>query len=757
MTANKSPYSAKAISILVMLMAFFVFSCQKKVILKEPVVEKPPLEQPVVKKPPEERPPEKKLALKKPPLEEPVIKKPPEKRPPSEEPIAEELPEKRPPLREPVVEKPPLEEPVAEEPPEKKPPLEKLALKKPPLEEPVVERPPLVELPEEEVVIDHFAIAESYWHEGEYDEALAAYERYLKEFPSGDRVRDALARKATIYYYRNQYEEALPLFFEAIDHYPLNERRAEIHLLIAKTYFHLKEYTRSRLSALGWLEHYEEDPRKEEIFLLLGQNVKELNDYPRLLYWWLKLVESPLMETERKEEIRSQLLDIIYYVAEEELKEMATYATGSSLLIPIYYRLAVSFLLSDRLEEARRAATKIVRFAPEEEWVIIANEMLQNIEERLKVNTNVIGCLLPLSGPFAIYGREVLNGLELGLDIFRESNEHLSSIEFVIRDTEGNPEIAIEAIKELTEQERALVTIGPLTSKVAEEVVGKAQELGIPIITLTQSEGVTNKGEMVFQNCLTPEDQLRSLVNKVIDELGLKRFAILYPANGYGRYFMNKLWDKVESQGGIITAVESYDPKVTDFGTEIKKMVGLFYPRPESDMEEEEKERSEEEPEPIIDFDAIFIPDSYERAALIASQLAYYDVVGVRLLGTNLWNSQELIEIAGQYVHGALFPSGFFPGSGYKGVDSFVDQYKANFGKEPGLLAAIGYDTIRIVKEILKEKGRDIKTREDLRYVLAGNENFDGVTGPMTFDDSRRAKRNPLLLTISGRHFLPMP
>ena len=699
MTANRSPYSAKAISILVMVMAFFILSCEKKVILKEPVIKKPPLEEPAVKEPSEEKPPETKLALKKPPLEEPVV-----------------------------------------------------------------EKPPIEELPEEKAVIDHFAIAESHWLQKEYDEALAAYERYLKEFPSGDKLRNALARKATIHYNRNQYEEALRLFFEAIDHYPLNETRAEIHLLIAKTYFHLKEYAKSRLSALGWLEQYKDNPRKEEVFLLLGQNLKELNDHPRLLYWWLKLLESPLIEAARKEEIRSQLLDIIYQAKEEELKEMATYATGSNLLIPIYYRLAASFFLSDRLEEARSAAIKIMRFAPEEEWVITADEMLQKIEDRLKVNTNVIGCLLPLSGPFAIYGQEVLNGLELGLDIFRESDEHLSSLEFVIRDTEGNPEVAIEAIKELTEQEKALVIIGPLISKVAEEVVAKAQELGIPIITLSQSEGVTNKGEMVFQNCLTLEDQLRSLVDKVIGELGLKRFAILYPANGYGRYFMNKLWDKVESQGGIITAVESYDPKVTDFGTEIKKMVGLFYPRPESDVEEEEKEKlkeekeeSEEEPEPIIDFDAIFIPDSYERAALIASQLAYYDVVGVRLLGTNLWNSQELIEIAGQYVHGALFPSGFFPGSGYKGVDSFVDQYKANFGKEPGLLAAMGYDTIRIVKEILREKAKDIKTREDLRYALAGNKEFDGVTGPMTFDDDRRAKRYPLLLTITGRHFLPMP
>jgi len=172
---------------------------------------------------------------------------------------------------------------------------------------------------------------------------------------------------------------------------------------------------------------------------------------------------------------------------------------------------------------------------------------------------------------------------------------------------------------------------------------------------------------------------------------------------------------------------------------------------------EKKGEDSEEEPEPIIDFDAVFIPDSYERVGLIASQLAYYDVVGVRLLGTNLWNSQELIEIAGKYVHGALFPSGFFPGSGYKGVDSFVNQYRANFGEEPRLLAAIGYDTIRVVKEILKEKGKDIKTRRALRLALAASENFDGVTGPMVFDDNRRAKRNPLLLTVSGRHFLPMP
>ena len=633
----------------------------------------------------------------------------------------------------------------------------KVIIREPPLREPPPREPPPREPPEEKVVIDHFAIAEGYWRQKEYDKALAAYERYLEASPAGDRVRDALTRKATIYYNRNQYEEALPHLLEVVNEYPLNEKRAEIHLLIARAYFHLKEYSESRLSALRWLELYKDYPRKEEIFYLLGQNLKELNHYPRVLYWWLKVLDSPLIEVAQKEDIRSQLLDLIYPATEEELMEMSTYAKESDLISPIYYQLALSYLESDKLEEARETAIEIVRIEPEEELVIKANEVLQEIEERLKVSPNVIGCLLPLSGPFAIYGQEVLNGLGLGLDIFRESSEGLSSIEFVIRDTEGDPLIAIEALRELAEDEKAIVTIGPLISKVAEEVVEKAQELSIPIITLSQSEGITSKGEMVFQNCLTPEDQLRSLINKVMGEMGLKRFAILYPANAYGRYFMNKLWDKVESEGGMIAAVESYNPGDTDFAVEIKKMVGLFYPRPGSDVVEEGEEDSEDKPEPIIDFDAVFIPDSHERVALIASQLAFHDVVGVRLLGTNLWNSPQLIEIGGEYVHGALFPSGFFPGSGYIGVDSFVDQYKANFGQQPGLLAAMGYDTIRMVKGVLREKGRDIRTREGLRSALAENSNFDGVTGSMVFDDNRRAKRDLLLLTVSGRHFLPMP
>jgi ABC-type branched-subunit amino acid transport system substrate-binding protein len=435
----------------------------------------------------------------------------------------------------------------------------------------------------------------------------------------------------------------------------------------------------------------------------------------------------------------------------------------------------LSYLESNKPEEAREIIKSIIESASDEEWKVKAQEVMQRIDYGPKVTPNSIGCLLPLSGPFAMYGEEVLRGIELGFDIFQERDATLESMELIIRDTAGDPGKGVEIIEEFTEQQKTFVTIGPLVTKVAEGAVQKAQEAGMPIITFSQSEDITSKGEMVFQNCLTPEDQLRSLLNKVVYEMGLARFAILYPDNSYGRYFMNKFWGEAEFRGGIITAVESYNPQDTDFAVQIKKMAGLFYPRPEPDIEEievseapekvlEEPEEAlegegedEKEPEPIIDFDAVFIPDSHERVALIAPQLAYHDVVGVTLLGTNLWNSPELIGIAGKYVNGAIFPADFFYGSGYIGVDDFVEKYKSIFGRNPGFLAAVGYDTIRIIKEILKEKDRTIKTREDFRLSLTEERNYNSVTGPMFFDHQRRATRDPLLLTVRGRHFLPLP
>lgn len=625
----------------------------------------------------------------------------------------------------------------------------------------VIEEPLTKKATKELAEADHFAKAEQYWDNKEYDEALKAYNLYLERFPKGENAKIAKTRKAYILYEKGIFDRALPLLLDVIDKYP-TERRAEIHLLTAKTYYYLKRYPESRLSALKWLELYEYYPRKEEVFYLLGKNLIRLDEKTQAFSWWLKAIESPTITEEKRIEIKDDLLDLIFLATETELKEMAEHAKDSELINPVYYRLSAHYLSLENLDEAREAAKKIIEAEGNEEWIFKAKEILDRINERLEVNPHVIGCLLPLSGSFSPYGKEVLNGLELGLDIFQEEDSRLSLLELAIRDTKGESQAAIEQLEDLARNEKIIVNIGPLISKVAKNVAEKAQELGLPNITLSQQEDITETGNMIFQNCLTPEDEIERLFNKVILERGLMKFAILYPDNAYGQYFMNKFWDKVESIGGEITAAESYNTEQTDFSNEIKKIAGLFYPRPQPDVEDlllppEEISQSYDELKPIIDFDAIFIPDSFERVALIASQLTYYDVKGVTLLGTSLWNSPKLIEIAGRHVRRSVFPSGFFPQSRDKNIRYFVHQYKALFGKTPSFLAALGYDTIKMIKEIIREKGDNVRTRDDLRQALSYNTTFDGVTGQIEFDYKRRAKRSPILLTILGGQFFPLP
>jgi ABC-type branched-subunit amino acid transport system substrate-binding protein len=248
--------------------------------------------------------------------------------------------------------------------------------------------------------------------------------------------------------------------------------------------------------------------------------------------------------------------------------------------------------------------------------------------------------------------------------------------------------------------------------------------------------------------------------------MGFRNFAILYPNNSYGQVLMDLFWDQVDARGGKITAVESYSPKETDFALQIKKLVGLYYPRPKAirDMmktvrakraEEIIDLRDEEEPIPIVDFDAVFIPDNVQHIALIAPHFPFYSVFDIRLLGTSLWQSEELIELSGEYVQGAVFPTGFYPLLEEEKVRLFVEKYTDVFEETPGVLAATGYDTVSFIKNLVIEGA--IRTSEELQEGLSQAAPYEGVTGSFSFDASGEVEKKPVLLTVKGKKLRPVP
>ena len=255
---------------------------------------------------------------------------------------------------------------------------------------------------------------------------------------------------------------------------------------------------------------------------------------------------------------------------------------------------------------------------------------------------------------------------------------------------------------------------------------------------------------------------------------------------------MNEFWDKLIMHGGEIVGVESYEPEQTDFAEPIKKLVGLFYPRAEKPPGEETTEGAEsfaerspadekaadglaenpaeppdetaqrrnqspgggeeKELKPIVDFGAVFIPDSYEKVALIAPQLPFYDVNNVLLIGTNLWHSDKLIETARNYVQGAIVPDGFFEDSDTPQVQDFVRRFREVFGVSPGFIEAQAYDTARILFELVNRP--DVQSRIGLKRALLNLRDFPGVTGLTAFDENGDADKQIYLLRIRGSRFV---
>jgi ABC-type branched-subunit amino acid transport system substrate-binding protein len=380
-----------------------------------------------------------------------------------------------------------------------------------------------------------------------------------------------------------------------------------------------------------------------------------------------------------------------------------------------------------------------------------------------------LGVVLPLSGRFARFGEASLQGVLLAAGVFG-GGESGPRMRVLIRDSAGQPERAAAAVRELADA-GVVAVVGPLLSGECEAAAAAAERAGVPLLTLTSREEVSASRPHVFRVRTMPREEVEALVEHAMQELGAQRFAILYPGDPYGKGLRRLFWNAVEERGGVVVGIASYDPDATDFGEPIRKLVGYsLLTRAEK---EGLKERAEMEkrarrlpPEeaallreeakaltgpdelplpPIVDFDALFIPESYEKVVLIAPQLAFHEAVGMTLLGPNGWYHPDLVRIGREHVEGALFTAHFYGESHLGFVRDFEGRYEAAYAEAPDVLAAQAFDAANLV---LVQLAHGAESREDVRDGVLDVEGYAGVTGILTMRSDGNARKRPFLLAV---------
>jgi len=447
----------------------------------------------------------------------------------------------------------------------------------------------------------------------------------------------------------------------------------------------------------------------------------------------------------------------------DQLQKAAEDQQLGNLRAGAYFRLGEMSLDNKNQDEARSYFSKAISVESSSEYAQRAQDLLSQLEAVRRVEPKTIGVVLPLTGKYSSIAQKTLRGVQMGLGLY---NNYPSSFKLAVIDSEGNPDAARRGVERLVKEDNVIAMIGSVLSKTAPAVAAKTNELGVPSIALSQKSGITEAGTNVFRNSLTSEMQVRYLVKVAMEDLGMKKFAILFSNDPYGVEFTNIFWDEVLARGGSITAVQNYSAKETDFRDVIQRLVGTYYIEARNDeykirlkdwAKSMGKAAARTAPPddllpPLVDFDAIFIPDSAKTMGQIAAMLSFNNVKNVKLLGTNLWNTPGLEKRAGNFANNLLFVDSFVSSDPNYEHSQFVKDYKTIFSEEPGILEVQGYDAALLLRQLISQ---GYTSRESLSRALAKVQDFPGSLGPLSITQDREIMRPLTALTLEKGNIVP--
>ncbi|MES2638437.1 MAG: ABC transporter substrate-binding protein [Myxococcota bacterium] len=358
----------------------------------------------------------------------------------------------------------------------------------------------------------------------------------------------------------------------------------------------------------------------------------------------------------------------------------------------------------------------------------------------------VIGQYGSLSGGAATFGSSTKNGIEIATEEQNAAGGIAGTpIRMVVEDDRSMPEEAATAVNKLLSRDRPVAILGEVASSSSLAAAPLAQAAGVPMISPSStSVKVTQVGDYIFRVCFIDPFQGTAAAQFAYNTKGVRTVAVLTDVKsdysvGLAQYFKQTF----TSLGGTIIAEEAYAANDLDFKAQITNIVSKAP-------------------------DAIFIPGYYTETGLIARQARDSGYKGI-LLGGDGWDSDKLVEIGQDAIVGSFYTNHYSVDDPSPVVQDFIKKYQAKYGAKPDGLAALGYDSAKILYQAMTEVAKDPAhaaafadrsavpategarkaARAALRDELAGVKGFPGVTGTITIDKDRNAEKPAVVVEVT--------
>ena len=258
--------------------------------------------------------------------------------------------------------------------------------------------------------------------------------------------------------------------------------------------------------------------------------------------------------------------------------------------------------------------------------------------------------------------------------------------------------------------------IGPATSGAVAAASLNAQKTGVPLLTPSGTQDdltldtVDGVKKYVFRTTFQDSFQGQVLAQYAYSNLNAKKVVLYYDnSSDYAKGIAEEF--KKKYQGDIVTTA-TFASGDKDFQSALTKIKNL-------------------------DYDAIVMPGYYTETGIITKQARDMGI-SVPILGPDGFNDDSFADLAGKAnANSVYYVSGYSTKTALSGkANDFIKAYKAKYGSEPNMFAALSYDSVYMIAKAAE----GAKTSIDIANNLAELKDFDGVTGKMTIDK----KHNPI-------------
>lgn len=359
----------------------------------------------------------------------------------------------------------------------------------------------------------------------------------------------------------------------------------------------------------------------------------------------------------------------------------------------------------------------------------------------------VVGQYGSLTGTAATFGISTRDGVDLATQELNEAGGVAGrKIRMVVEDDQSKAEEAATAVNKIISRDRPVAVLGEVSSSRSLAAAPLLQAASIPMISPSStSPKVTQVGDYIFRVCFIDPFQGTAIAKFAWTSKQLKNVAILKDVKndysvGLAEYFSKEF----KALGGSIVGEEAYSEGDIDFKAQLTSLIA-------------------KSPE------AILLPGYYTEVGLIAKQARDLGFQGI-FLGGDGWDSDQLTKIGGDAIIGGFFTNHYSVDDPNPVVQDFIKKFEAKYGAKPDGLAALGYDSAKILYAAMAEVAKDPAmaealadrsavpatearrkaARAALRDALAKTRDFPGVTGRITIDGERNASKPAVVVEVTA-------